>query len=103
MYTNTMSAFVDELCKIADSCAPYRFHVGVPIGKTAALATDLRMKGLGGVKRPPEPTEDSKGQAFSLLKNSQKPGSFTNMATPKTLIKPGPSISQVATNPVGVA
>lgn len=64
--------------------------------KLGAMAGDLRMKGLGGVKRPPFPTEDSKRHAFGMLRNAQKPGIFTAKAEPKNLIKPGPSFSQLA-------
>lgn len=67
--------------------------------KQAALGADLRIKGLGGVKRPPFPTEGTKNTAFGLLRNSQKPTQFKGMAKPSTLVKPGPSIQQVAPTP----
>jgi len=67
--------------------------------KAAALGVDLRQKGLGGVKRPSFETEDSKQHSFSLLKNTQDVGKFTNMTKPQTLVKPGPSIKQVSTIP----
>jgi hypothetical protein len=62
------------------------------------MAGDLRRLGLGGVKRPPFPTEDSKRQAFNMLRNSKQPGLFTAKTEAKNLMKPGPSISQVATS-----
>lgn len=67
--------------------------------KIAGLGADLRMKGIGGVTRPPEPTEDSKNTAFSSLRNSQSVGAFHNVAKPKNLIKPGPTIQQVSPTP----
>jgi hypothetical protein len=69
------------------------------LSKIGGLGADLRMKGIGGVTRPPEPTEDSKNNAFSSLKNSQSVGAFHNVAKPKNLIKPGPTIQQVAPTP----
>jgi hypothetical protein len=69
--------------------------------KVAAMAADLRMKGLGGVKRPPFATEDSKQFSFNQLKNSKAPGYFTTQTQPKHLRRPGPSIQQVATTPGG--
>lgn len=69
--------------------------------KVAAMAADLRMKGLGGVKRPPFATEDSKQFAFNQLKNSKAPGNFTTQTQPKHLRRPGPSIQQVAATPTG--
>lgn len=69
------------------------------IRKVAAMAGDLRMKGLGGVKRPPFPTEDSKNYSSNLLKNSFKPGQFKTHTQPKHLVRPGPSIQQAATLP----
>jgi hypothetical protein len=66
--------------------------------KLGAMAGDLRRLGLGGVKRPPFPTEDSKRQAFNMLRNSKQPGLFTAKTEAKNLMKPGPSISQVATS-----
>ena len=71
----------------------------VDFEKAAALGVDLRQKGLGGVKRPSFETEDSKKQAFGLLRNSQEVGKFTNMTKPQTLVKPGPSIKQISTIP----
>jgi hypothetical protein len=71
----------------------------VEFEKAAALGVDLRQKGLGGVKRPSFETEDSKQHAFSMLKNTQDAGRFTNMTKPSTLVKPGPSIKQVSTLP----
>lgn len=67
--------------------------------KIAAMAGDLRMKGLGGVPRPPFPTEGSKSLAFNKFRNASKPGAFQNVAKPKTLIKPGPSIKMVSAAP----
>lgn len=65
--------------------------------KLGAMAGDLRRTGLGGVKRPPFPTEDSKRMAFNMLRNSKQPGLFTAKTEAKNLMKPGPSISQVST------
>lgn len=67
--------------------------------KAAAMAADLRMKGLGKVTRPPFATEDSKRFAFNQLKNSKSPGYFTTHTQPKHLRRPGPSIQQVAPTP----
>jgi len=67
--------------------------------KIAALGTDLRQNGLGGVKRPNFETEESKRTAFGLLRNSQAVGKFKNVAKPTTLVKPGPSVQQVAPTP----
>ena len=67
--------------------------------KVAAMAADLRMKGLGGVKRPPFATEDSKQFAFNQLKNSKAPGYFTTQTQYKHLRRPGPTIQQVAATP----
>lgn len=69
------------------------------IRKVAAMAADLRMKGIGGVKRPPFATEESKNYSSNLLKNSFKPGQFKTHTQPKHLIRPGKSIQQVATLP----
>ena len=66
-----------------------------PMRKAAAMAADLRVKGLGGVKRPPFPTEGSKSVAFGMLNNSQRQSQFAGAATPKTLTKPGPTIKQL--------
>lgn len=67
--------------------------------KAAAMAADLRMKGLGDVKRPPFATEDSKRFASNQLRNSKAPGYFTTQTQPKHLRRPGPSIQQIATTP----
>jgi len=77
----SLTAFLDELEKIG------------------GLGADLRMKGIGGVTRPPEPTEESKSHAFQSLENSQKVGKFQNFAQPKNLVKPGPSIQQISATP----
>lgn len=69
--------------------------------KVAAMAADLRRSGIGGVKRPPFATEDSKQFSFNQLKNSKAPGYFTTQTQPKHLRRPGPSIQQVATTPGG--
>jgi hypothetical protein len=69
--------------------------------KVAAMAADMRMKGLGGVTRPPMPTEDSKQFANTQLAGSAKPGKFMNVAQPKNLTAPGPSIQQASTLPTG--
>ena len=67
--------------------------------KVAAMAGDLRIKnpGMGHLTNPP--TEGSKGFAFKQLTNSAKPGKFLNKTEPKHLIKPGPSIKQIAPLP----
>ena len=67
--------------------------------KVAAMATDLRRTGIGGVKRPPFATEDSKGHASQQFQNSQKPGMFTTHTQAKHLKGPGPSIPQIAPTP----
>lgn len=67
--------------------------------KTSAMAGDLRKKGLGGVKEPPFPTEDSKQKAEQQLNSSHKPGHFGTQSAPKNLTRPGPSIHQTATLP----
>lgn len=64
--------------------------------KVAAMAGDLRMKGLGDVKRPAFATEDSKKFSFNQLKNSKAPGYFTTHTQAKHLRRPGPSIQQVS-------
>ena len=66
------------------------------IRKVAAMAADLRQKGLGGTKRPPFATEDSKQVAFGMLRNSQNQNRFAGAATPRTLTKPGPTLKQLA-------
>lgn len=78
---------------------PGRLITKTEFEKAAALGVDLRQKGLGGIKRPSFETEDSKQHSFGLLKNTQDVGKFTNMTKPSTLVKPGPSIKQVATIP----
>ena len=67
--------------------------------KQAALGMDLRQNGMGGTKRPNFDTEDSKATSFGLLRNSQAVGKFNNVAKPHNLVKPGPSIQQVAPTP----
>jgi hypothetical protein len=67
--------------------------------KTSAMAGDLRRNGIGGVKEPPFPTEDSKQRAEHQYNMSTKPGQFTNQTQPKHLVRPGPSIHQLATLP----
>jgi hypothetical protein len=67
--------------------------------KVAAMAADLREKGIGGVERPPMVTEDSKQFAYNKLETSSKPGEFLNSTKPRHLRAPGPSIQQVATTP----
>jgi hypothetical protein len=72
---------------------------GSVIRKVAAMATDLRRTGIGGVKRPPFPTEDSKQQAFQTFQNAQQPGKFTTHTQAKHLRGPGASIPQIAPLP----
>jgi len=67
--------------------------------KVAALAGDLRRLGIGGVKRPPFPTQGSLAIPTQNLKKSQNLGKFWGSTKPKDLIKPGPSIAQVSTEP----
>lgn len=69
--------------------------------KVAAMAADLRRKGLGGVQRPPFATEDSKRFANNQLDNSKIPGYYTTHTRQKHLVKPGPSIKQVSATPGG--
>jgi len=69
--------------------------------KVAAMATDLREKGIGGVQRPPMVTEDSKQQAYNKLETASKPGEFLSATKARHLRAPGPSIKQVSTLPTG--
>lgn len=69
--------------------------------KVAAMATDLRRTGIGGVKRPPFATEDSKRLAFKNLNASKKPGQFFGTTQARHLRAPGPSISQISPRPLG--
>jgi hypothetical protein len=69
--------------------------------KLGALGGDLRRNGIGGVKRPPMPTEDSKQHAAQQFMNSTKPGKFMNSTQPRHLRGPGPSIHQVSSLPTG--
>ena len=69
--------------------------------KVAAMAADLRRAGIGGVKRPPFATEDSKQFANNQLDNSKVPGYFTTHTQQKHLRRPGPSIKQVSALPGG--
>jgi hypothetical protein len=64
--------------------------------KLAAMATDLRELGIGGVKRPPFPTEDSKRLALNTFNSAKKPGLFKTHTEPKHLSRPGPTLSQIA-------
>ena len=63
--------------------------------KVAAMAGDLRMKGMGGVKRPAFPTEDSKLSAFSTLKKDQGVSQAGGTSTVGLLKKPGPSLKSI--------
>jgi len=65
--------------------------------KVAAMAADLRRKGIGGVPRPPFPTEDSKEYAVNKLHTSGEAGKFYNTVKARNLRAPGPAIQQVAT------
>jgi len=49
------------------------------LSKLSAMGMDLRMKGPGGVKRPPFPTEGSKALANQKLKQTSKPISPPNV------------------------
>jgi hypothetical protein len=69
--------------------------------KVAAMATDLRKAGIGGVERPPMVTEDSKEYAANKLQQSSKPGEFLSSTKPRHLRAPGPSIQQVSALPTG--
>lgn len=51
-------------------------HASWKMRKVAAMAGDLRRTGIGGVKRPAFPTEDSKRHAERKLKASQKEGKY---------------------------
>ena len=64
--------------------------------KVAAMAGDLRPRGIGGVKEPAFPTEDSKQIAFKDLSKTQRIGEVGGFATPGTLNRPGPKIPQIA-------
>jgi len=69
------------------------------IGKTAAMAGDLRRNGIGGVRQPPFPTEDSKQFAEKQLNTSQHTSSFSTHTMPRHLTGTGPSINQTAALP----
>lgn len=68
----------------------------IAMRKVAAMAGDLRRTGIGGVKMPAFPTEDSKQQAFVDLQKTQRVGAAGGFATPGVLNKPGPKIPQIA-------
>lgn len=70
-------------------------------GAMAASPGDLRRTGIGGVKRPPFPTEGSKQLAYQKIDNAQMPGKFTAATQPKHLRAPGPSIKHVSATPLG--
>lgn len=70
-----------------------------PIRKVAAMAADLRRLGMAGVKRPAFPTEGSKSLANKAFSRASRTGSFVGQASPKNLVAPGPSISQIAPRP----
>ena len=63
--------------------------------KVAAMAGDLRKKGMGGVKRPAFPTEDSKLPAFGSLRKDQSVGQAGGTMTPGLMQKPGPSLHSI--------
>lgn len=69
------------------------------IRKVAALAADVRMKGLGGVKRPPFPTKESLQYVSQRFADTKKSTTFKGFTKPSNLVKPGPTISQVAPTP----
>lgn len=71
----------------------------VPIRKVAAMAADLRRLGTAGVKRPAFPTEGSKDIANKAFNQASRIGSFVGRASPKNLVAPGPSVSQIAPRP----
>lgn len=101
------SGFADKMASARQILKVGNLEYEVParqmlIRKVASLAGDLRRNGIGGVKRPPFPTEDSKRHANTLMNQSQRPGQFTGYSKPKNLIKPGPSIPAVATIPSNV-
>jgi hypothetical protein len=57
--------------------------------KAASMAGDLRRTGIGGVKRPAFPTDDSKRMAERALKASQREGRFGGgLRLPKTPVQP---------------
>jgi len=64
--------------------------------KSSAMAGDLRRTGLGGVREPPFPTEDSKRLAERILHLSQQSNRFTTHTMRKHIKKPGPSLKQIA-------
>ena len=70
-----------------------RFQISMR--KVAAMAGDLRMKGMGGVARPAFPTEDSKLPAFDALKQDQRVGQAGGVSTVGLLQKPGPSLKSI--------
>lgn len=69
--------------------------------KISAFAGDLRRLGIGAVREPPFPTEDSKRLAMRLLNLAKKPGEFTTHTMRKHVKKPGPTIKQIAPLPRG--
>jgi hypothetical protein len=63
----------------------------IPKEKSAALGVDLRLTGPSGIKRPPFPTEGSKGLSMQKFKQSRKTGMMGGAKPPR------PSIRSVAT------
>jgi len=68
-------------------------RIEMDLQKHAAMGMDLRLKGPGGVKRPPFPTEGAKTHAFKKLQQSQKIGQTASIKPPK------PAIRSVASMP----
>ncbi|MHC4180572.1 MAG: hypothetical protein ACYSWU_23985 [Planctomycetota bacterium] len=55
--------------------------------KAAAMGVDLRLKGPGGIQRPPFPTEGSKGLALKQFKQSRKIGQTMAVKPPEPNIR----------------
>lgn len=68
-------------------------RIEMDLQKHAAMGMDLRLKGPGGIKRPPFPTEGAKTHAFKKLQQSQKIGQTASIKPPK------PAIRSVASMP----
>jgi len=66
------------------------------VTKMGAVGGDLRLNGLGGVKRPPFPTDDSVRRQSLNLSRQQNVGKFKERVSERMLSPDGPSITQSA-------
>jgi len=64
--------------------------------KQAGIAGDLRRSGLGGVKRPPFPTDDSTKPQQLNIKRQNNVARFKERTSDKMLRPDGPSVAQLA-------